>query len=176
MYHLITRKCLFKPDKKSFFTKLPTDKPIQRGSWGLHVGQPLWMLKGDPREANQTTQDPNLRLEDCYLRVDWQTLRRLPLSAAVVFNFKAVFTPVTEFRDEPGVPALVARVLKDGKRELVERKETWHVEHVLLPKMEEWEREQRGSGLVPRDWEVATLDESPYFRGWEGKWHRQQGF
>lgn len=108
--------------------------------------------------------------------MDWQTLRRLPLSAAVVFNFKAVFTPVTEFRNEPGVPALVAKVLKEGKRSLIEYKGIQHVEHVVLPKMEEWDREQRGNGLVPRDWEVATLEESPYFKGWEEKWHRQQGF
>ena len=108
--------------------------------------------------------------------MDWQTLRRLPLSAAVLFNFKAVFTPVTEFLDEPGVPALVTKVLKDGKRNLIEHKGTWHVEHVVLPKMEEWDREQRGNGLVSRDWEVATLDESPYFKGWEEKWQRQQEF
>jgi cyclase len=25
-------------------------------------------------------------------------------------------------------------------------------------------------------WEVATLEESPYFSGWEEKWRRQQGF
>ena len=57
-------------------------------------------------QSNEERQDPNLRLEDCHLRVDWQTLRRLPLSAAVLFNFKAVFTPVTEFRDEPVMLAL----------------------------------------------------------------------
>ena len=82
---------------------------------------------------------------------------------------------MTEFRDEPGLPGLVAKILKEGKRSLIEHKGTWHVEHVVPPNMEEWEREQRGNGLVSKDWEVATLDESPYFRGWEEKWHRQQG-
>lgn len=27
-----------------------------------------------------------------------------------------------------------------------------------------------------RNWEVTTLDEDPWFKGWEEKWHRQQGF
>ncbi|RAH47855.1 heme-dependent oxidative N-demethylase family protein [Aspergillus brunneoviolaceus CBS 621.78] len=159
-----------------FFTKMPADKPIQRGSWGLEVGEPLYMPQGDPHEVLRLSQDPALKLEDCNLRVDWQTLRRLPLSAAVVFNFKALFTPVTEFRDEPGVPALAATVLKHGKKNLMEYKGTWHVEHVVLPNLEKWAQEQEESGLVPKGWEVATLEESPWFKGWQDKWHRQQGF
>ncbi|KAL1876676.1 hypothetical protein Plec18167_005084 [Paecilomyces lecythidis] len=159
-----------------FFSKMPTDKPIQRGSWGLEVDQPLFMPPGDPHEAHRLSQNPNLRLEDCYLRVDWQTLRRLPLSAAIVFNFKALFTPVTEFRDEPCIPALVATVLKEGKRSLMEYKNTWHVEHVVLPKLEEWSREQEENGLMEKGWKVETLDENPWFKGWEEKWHRQQGY
>lgn len=155
---------------------MPTDKPIQRGSWGLEVDTPLYMPPGDPHEVYRLSQDPNLRLTDCYLRVDWQTLRRLPLSAAVVFNFKTPFTPVTEFRDEPGVPALVAKILKEGKRNLMQYKSSWHVEHVVLPMLEEWGKEQVENGLVEKDWKVTTLDESPYFRGWQEKWHRQQGF
>ncbi|KAL2868533.1 heme-dependent oxidative N-demethylase family protein [Aspergillus lucknowensis] len=159
-----------------FFTKMPVDKPIQRGSWGLEIGQPLYMPAGDPHEKLRTFQDPNLKLEDCYLRVDWQTLRRLPLSGAVVFNFKALFTPVTEFRDEPCIPALVTKIMKEGKENLIKYKATWHVEHALLPHFEHWIREQEENGLAPKDWEVATLDESPWFKNWQEKWNRQQGF
>lgn len=155
---------------------MPTDKPIQRGSWGLEVGQPLFMPGGDPHDQHRLSQDPNLCLADCYLRVDWQTLRRLPLSAAVVFNFKAVFSPVAEFRDEPCVPALVAKVLRDGKKNLMEYKNTWHVEHVVLPKLDEWAKEQEENGLVVKNWQVTTLDDSPWFKNWEEKWHRKQGF
>ncbi|KAL2849226.1 hypothetical protein BJY01DRAFT_147019 [Aspergillus pseudoustus] len=159
-----------------FFTKMPSDKPIQRGSWGLEIGQPLYMPADDPHEKVRTFQDPNLKVEDCCLRVDWQTLRRLPLSGAVVFNFKALFTRITEFRDEPCVPALLKKIMTEGKENLMKYKGTWHVEHVLLPKLEEWIREQEESGLAPKDWEVATLDDSPWFKNWQDKWHRQQGF
>lgn len=155
---------------------MPTDKPIQRGSWGLEVGEPLFMPAGDPHEKLRERQDPNLKLEECNLRVDWQTLRRLPLSGAIVFNFKAVFTPVLEFRDEPKIPALVSTVLKHGKRNLMEYKNTWHVEHVVLPHLESWAKEQVEKGMVDKDWEVETTDEHPMFPGWEEKWHRQQGF
>ena len=155
---------------------MPTDKPIQRGSWGLEVDQPLFTPPGDPDEQKRLCQDPSLALDACHLRVDWQTLRRLPLSGAIVFNFKALFTPVTEFRDEPRVPALLAKILREGKRELMDHKSVWHVEHVVLPALDQWAEEQVESGQVEGGWKVSTLDESPHYKGWEEKWHRQQGF
>ncbi|CRL25688.1 Protein of unknown function DUF3445 [Penicillium camemberti] len=159
-----------------FFTKMPTEKPIQRGSWGLEIGQPLYMPPGDPHELQRLSQRADLSIDECHLRVDWQTLRRLPLSGAVIFNFKGLFTPVTEFRDEPGVPGLVMKVVMEGKKNLMDYKGVWHVQHVVLHKLKEWAEEQKDNGLVPKDWEVSTLDDSPWFKGWQEKWHRQQGF
>lgn len=155
---------------------MPAEKPIQRGSWGLEVGQPLYMPAGDQHEQHRLSQNPHLAIEDCFLRVDWQTLRRLPISGAIVFNFKALFTPVREFRDEPKVPALVAKILREGKENLMKYKNTWHVEHVILPALDAWNKEQEESNMIEKSWEVATLDEDPWYHGWEGKWHRQQGF
>jgi hypothetical protein len=132
------------------------------------------MPPGHPHEKYRDIQEPSLDLSQCHLRVDWQTLRRLPLSAAVVFNFKALFTPVSEFRDEPYIPALLLKVLNEGKESLMKYKNTWHVEHVVKPALEQWSKEQVDSGLVPKDWDVHTLEDSPFFPGWEEKWRRQQ--
>ncbi|OJD25727.1 hypothetical protein ACJ73_02901 [Blastomyces percursus] len=131
---------------------------MDRGSWGLEVGQPLFMPPGDPHELYRLSQNPSLGLSDCYMQVDWQTLRHLPPSSSIVFNFKALFTPVTEVRDEPCVPKLIAKTLKEGKRPLLEYKNTWHVEHVVLPALEKWVVEQEENGLVERGWEVNTLE------------------
>ena len=150
-----------------YFAKKPTDKAIQRGSWGLEIDEPLYMPPGDPHEAHRESQDPAHTIERCHLRVDWQTLRRLPLSGAVVFNFKGLFTPVAEFRDEPYVPSLVLKVLREGKRDMMEYKSTWHTEHVVIPALEEYEREQLEKGLIKGNWEPHTLDESPFFPGCE---------
>lgn len=159
-----------------FFTKLMPGKPIQRGSWGLEVGKPLFMPPGDPHEFHRLSQNPQLTISDVNLRVDWQTLRRMPLSGAIVFNFKALFTPVEEFRNEPGIPQIVAKVLREGKKPLMEYKNTWHVEHVVLPALDSWGERQVQDGLVEREWEVATLEESPWFKGWREKWRGQQGY
>lgn len=159
-----------------YFAKMPASKPIQRASWGLEVGQPLFMPPDDPHEALRLVQNPTHTLEDMHLRVDWQTLRRLPLSGAIVFNFKALFTPIAEFADEPYVPSLVLKVVKEGKRSIMEYKNTWHTEHIVLPELERMEREQVDKGLIEKDWKVETLAEAPFFPGWEKKWRAKQGF
>ncbi|KAF1847356.1 uncharacterized protein K460DRAFT_276039 [Cucurbitaria berberidis CBS 394.84] len=159
-----------------YFAKKPTDKAIQRGSWGLEVDQPLYMPPGHPHEKHREYQMSDLELARCHLRVDWQTLRRLPLSAGIVFNFKALFTPVEEFRNEVYVPGLLLKVLNNGKKNLMDYKSTWHVEHVVKPALEKFHKEQVEKGLVPEDWEPHTLEESPWFPGWEEKWHGKQGF
>ena len=160
----------------SYFSKMPTDRPIQRGSWGLEVDTPLFMPPGDPHELYRESQDPSLTLSRCNLRVDWQTLRRLPLSASIVFNFKALFTPIEAFRHEAYVPAICLKVLREGKESMMKYKNTWHVEHVVCPALEEMVRQQEKSGLMEKGWDVKTLEESPWFPGWEEKWRREQGF
>lgn len=161
---------------RSYFAKMPTDKPIQRGAWSLEVGKTLLLTKDDPEITKTPAQDPNLHIEDCVLRVDWQTLRRLPSSGAVVFNFKTFFTPIEELRDEPRIPSLLLTVLNHGNRDILVYKKTLVIEHVLVPRLEAWKREQEEAGLVEKDWNVATLEQSPFFANWERKWHRQQGF
>jgi hypothetical protein len=149
---------------------MPANSPIERGSWGLEIGQPLYLPANHPDFAHRETQRPDLTPEDLYLRVDWQTLRRLPLSGAVVFNFKALFTPLTEFRDEPFIPSLVLKILEEGKENIMRYKGTWHVEHVAKPALAEWARWQIREGMVPEGWTQQTLDENPFFPGWERKW------
>lgn len=150
-----------------FFAKLPTDKPIQRGSWGIEIDQPIHMPPGDPAAQRHDIQDPDVPLDRYHLRVDWQTLRRLPFSAAVVFNFKVLFTPVTRLREEPYMPSLFLKNYREAKAELMKHKNAWHTEATVVPALERWEEEQKENGVIPGDWEVATLPEYPYYPGWE---------
>jgi hypothetical protein len=104
------------------------------------------------------------------------------LSGGIVFNFKTLFTPIEEFQDEPYIPILLLRIIKEGKRSLIDYKNTWHVKHVYMPKLEEFVDEQLARQLILLEilnqnvWNVETLEEGPFFPGWEEKWHRKQGF
>lgn len=101
------------------------------------------------------------------MRVDWQTLRRLPLSGAVVFNFKALFTPVSSFKEEPCIPALLLlKILNEGKESIMRYKGVGHVENAVKPALAMYERHQVERGMVKSGWEPRTLDEYPFYPGW----------
>lgn len=65
------------------------------------------------------------------------------------------------------MPSLLLKNYREAKRELLRHKNAWHTEMTVVPALERWEEEQKRDGVVPVDWEVATLDEYPYYPGWE---------
>ncbi|KAK3400810.1 hypothetical protein B0T20DRAFT_505155 [Sordaria brevicollis] len=171
-------KMAFSMDR--WFSRLPTDTPVSRCSWGLEDWE-AFHTSPCPQTGEWTRsafkgREGELDMKDIKLRCDAQTLRRLPVSAAVVFNFKAIFTGLEELREERYVPELLGKVLKEGKRELVEYKCEEHVRRKGVEALEGWAREQREKGWVEEGWEVGTLEESPFFPGWEGRWRGEQGF
>lgn len=95
----------------------------------------------------------------------------------MAFNFKCLFTPIAALSNEPYIPSLLSKFLKEGKEEgLMEYKCTKAVEHVVIPALEEMERMQEAKGVVEREWEGKTLEQYPWFPGWEDKWQKEQGF
>ena len=148
---------------------MPCDKPIQRGSWGLEIGQPLYLQSDDTEFGIREAQNPDLDVKDIYFRVDWQTLRRLPRSRSIVFNFKALFTPVTQFKNEPYIPKLLLKILTEGNKDIMRYKSTFHVEHKVVPALQAWAIEQEDRGWVPKDWEERTLKEDPFYPGWQSQ-------
>jgi hypothetical protein len=165
------------------YESLPTDEPAARCSWTLEDGEDVFgngagVEVKDGREGGSSNfkgREEELTVGDVRLWCERQTFRRLPLSGAVVCGFKTVFTRLEELRDEPFVPALLGKVLRDGERGMVRYKCPAHVERVALEALDRWAAEQVEAGVVPADWEASTLDDSPFYPGWEEKWLKQQG-
>ncbi|KAF2675563.1 hypothetical protein BT63DRAFT_445330 [Microthyrium microscopicum] len=160
-------KMAFSMDR--YFSKLPTDSPIQRGSWSFELDQPLYLAPTEPHPSIDELSMEEARSR-IHFRVDWQTLRRMPVSGAIAFNFKGLFTPLEQFRLEPYVPALALKILKEGKDDLLVYKGVRRIEKVVVPVLEEFAREQVEKGIVPANWEVQTLNESPFYPGWKEMW------
>ena len=170
-------KMAFSMDR--WFSKLPTEAPVSRCSWGLEDWEAFHTSPSKDGEWNRSAfkgREQEVTVQDVRLRCDAQTLRRLPVSASVVFNFKAIFWELQELREEKYVPELLAKVLKEGKENLIQYKCDEHVRRVAMGELEKWAEEQRERGWVEKEWEVGTLEESPFFPGWEEKWRGQQCF
>ncbi|KAM0428500.1 hypothetical protein ACHAPT_006860 [Fusarium lateritium] len=160
-----------------FFSKLPTNKPIQRGSWFIEDWEPLFVTPAEYKANGGTRlKGKEVTIDQCNLRVDWQTLRRLPLSGAIVFNFKAIFTPMLELRQEPYIPSVLYKQITEGKVSLTEPKVHDHIRKPVQDALQEWKKEQVDSGIIVPNWKEETLPESPYYPGWEKRWREKLGF
>jgi heme-dependent oxidative N-demethylase alpha subunit-like protein len=73
--------------------KIRTEAPIQRGPWSFELGRPLYIAPGDQHPSIDDLSDEEAE-DQIHFRLDWQTLRRLLLTGAIAFNFKALFWPL----------------------------------------------------------------------------------
>jgi hypothetical protein len=84
--------------------RLPADRVIERSNWGLADGPELFA----PAARSAAPGDSEASAERRWLRIERQTLRRLPESKAVVFTIRTLQAPVTILRGDPEATALLA--------------------------------------------------------------------
>ena len=48
----------------------------------------------------------------------------------MIFNFKAWFTQITQFKEEPYLPSPILKLLSESNEATLLHKWSWHVEHV----------------------------------------------
>jgi hypothetical protein len=89
--------------------KLQAGRVLARSNWGLADGSVLFAP--DPRPAwSQAPRQVGARL---WLRIERQTLRRLPRTGAVVFTIRTVQAPLETFRGDAEATALLTAALQE---------------------------------------------------------------
>lgn len=93
-----------------FFTNLRAERPVWRANWSV-VESPA-LFHPQPREprADLTAENAGRLL---WLRVERQTLRRLPQSGAVVFTIRTLVPQLGELVATPGIAAALAERLRE---------------------------------------------------------------
>lgn len=88
-----------------FMAALAPERPVWRANW-------TFTEKPDLPQPGRRAADPLLDStnagERLWLRVERQTLRRLPSSGAVAFGIRSLVRPLAEIAAEPGVAAALA--------------------------------------------------------------------
>lgn len=90
-----------------FFSNLEPERPVWRANWGLTSKYGLHLPDRSDRLSDLAADEVGERL---YLRVERQTLRRLPLSRHVVFGIRSMRCRLDEFLAQP--PVLRAMALR----------------------------------------------------------------
>lgn len=89
---------------------LHVDRPLQRLNYGVHDTPELHLPHGHDDDCDdQHKTDASAPEARFYLRVERQTLRRLPETRAVVFGIKTYVTPIDDL-DRPDRAALIERI------------------------------------------------------------------
>ncbi|KAK0191428.1 hypothetical protein F5146DRAFT_1001243 [Armillaria mellea] len=148
-----------------FFRRLPVDKPVIRNNYFVQVVQPQGQDLVDPEELAWSTttngpegefahghpahppERPVVSPETLRLRTERQTLRRLPLSGAVLFTIRTYVIPIEQLAKEPGVPARMASAVRSWPESVETYKGKELYGSVLVEYLDKCAQEQAERGV-----------------------------
>jgi hypothetical protein len=113
-----------------FLGSLTVERPVWRANW-------TFTEKPDLHQPGRREVDPLLDSANAggrlWLRIERQTLRRLPASRAVVFGIRSLVRPLSEIAREPGVAAALAARLREMEPAMAAYKGIPPMRAALLP-------------------------------------------
>ncbi|THU80038.1 hypothetical protein K435DRAFT_785620 [Dendrothele bispora CBS 962.96] len=89
---------------------------------------------------------PVIAPENLRFRSERQTLRRLPLTGAIVFTIRTYLTPLVQLGQEPGIPARMASAVRSWPEGVSRYKGRELYEEILLNYLDECAEKQRLAG------------------------------
>jgi hypothetical protein len=93
-----------------FFTNLAVERPVWRANWSVVEEPTLFHPHARIPRHDVAPEDAGEKL---WLRVERQTLRRLPESRAVVFTIRTLVRPLAELAADPAVARAMAARLRE---------------------------------------------------------------
>ncbi|KAK0467923.1 uncharacterized protein EV420DRAFT_435069 [Desarmillaria tabescens] len=150
-----------------FFRRLPVDKPVIRNNYSIQIVPPTYngddlvdpeelawssVLNGPETEFEhrhgKQTQLPLVTPETLRLRTERQTLRRLPLSGAIIFGIRTYVIPIEMLAKEPAVPGRIASAVRGWPESVRAYKAGAIYEDILLEYLDKCAQEQEEGGVV----------------------------
>lgn len=125
-----------------FFDQIDVTRPRWRANWNLMDDQALYQPGGKFRTAPSSTLRPDTVAERVWLRVERQTLRRLPGSGAVVFGIRIHQDPLGALSDRPEDLARLAATIESLPPGTLEHKSMG----VFAPAVLTWIADRLSSG------------------------------
>jgi dimethylamine monooxygenase subunit A len=95
------------------FDKLQVEQPVERMNWSLQAGPALYMPLSNAARVDRAEQKPSRFpeadvAENCFIRVERQTLRKLPASGDILFTIRIYLDPMKVLEGHPDRATLAA--------------------------------------------------------------------
>jgi hypothetical protein len=150
-----------KPSMEKWFARMKPADLVERASWYISWDHKLllnnvYALKeGDKVESDVLPTEFNVRVER-------QTLRRLPKSRAIIFTNHPVFYQIEEMKDEPLVPSLIRKIIFEAPEGICKYKNFASFRDHILPYLNDLIERQIKLGLITENTPVRTLPTYPF--------------
>ena len=95
-----------------FFDRLKVEKPVWRLNWSLMDDPTLFQPTGHGRTGTNTHITPENAGDALWLRMERQTLRRLPHSHDILFTIRVYIRPLAQLATQPDRAAQLAAALR----------------------------------------------------------------
>lgn len=103
------------------------------------------------------------------VRVERQTLRKLPRSKVVIFSNHPIFYRICDMADEPGVPSILLKWVTDVHDDIAVYKDVAKYRDHLVPYLEGLVAAQVEKGIIGADHEARTTDTYPWVHWYDPK-------
>ena len=154
-----------KTSMERWFGRMKPEDPVERASWYI-----TWDTKLKVSNIYQTEKfSPHMEkdLEETdprqfNVRVERQTLRRLPKTGAIVFTNHPVYYSIEEMKDEPMIPSILKKIIYEGPEDIIKYKNFEMVRDKLAPYLDELIQRQRDLGIITDETPLKTQPNYPF--------------
>ena len=97
------------------FSKLKSEQPVWRNNWGIgpsgEMDKPLYgtVSSMEQRKMTDITQDD---VKSMFLKVEYETIRRLPKTRYILFTIKSMCDPMSALESVPMAAACLAKSIR----------------------------------------------------------------
>jgi hypothetical protein len=150
-----------KKSMERWFSKMTASDPVERASWyctwdhNLLCSNVYALKKGEKVDSSIEDRKFNVRVER-------QTLRRLPKSKAIIFTNHPVYYSIDEMKDEPLVPSLLKKIMYEAPEDIIKYKNFEAMRDHILPFLDGLIERQIKLGLIKEDTPVKTMPSYPF--------------
>jgi hypothetical protein len=147
---------------EKWFSKLSANEPVERATWYMSWDHELREVEvyKVPKGSGEVKDLPDAK--DFVVRVDRQSLRRLPRSKAIIFTNHPIMYSIDEMKDEPLVPSLMKKILFEGPPDIVKYKNFQVFRDHIEPYLQSLIDRQMDLGIITKDTPVKTLPTYPF--------------
>lgn len=154
-----------KTSMERWFERLLPNNPVERALWYIS-----WDHKLKVNNVYQTPETaPELAADvkatdprDFNVRVERQTLRRLPKSDTIIFTNHPIFYSLEEMQDEPMVPQLLRKIIYEAPESIIKYKNFELLRDHISGYLDSLIERQVQNGIVEKDEPVKTLPTYPF--------------